>query len=818
MFEKFTERANQVVLLAQEEARQLGHKHIGSEHLLLGLLEEGDGLAARVLQDAGLESATVRSLLPHDAPLPASNGQTPFTPRAKAVLVESLRQALYLSQNYISTEHILLALLQDRESAAGTVLREMHIDPDQMREDILALFEEEDEAPPVWGGIATEEEEREGRERGRNMLDTFAMSLTEKARCGDLDPVIGRKKEVERLIQILSRRTKNNPVLVGPPGVGKTAIIEGLAQEIVEGRAGRSLQDYEIYSLDLASLVAGSRYRGEFEERLKKLLREINKRKRIILFIDEIHSLVGAGAAEGALDAASIMKPMLARGELRVIGATTDNEFRKYFEKDGAMERRFQQIRVDEPDPDETLQILEGVIENYSSYHGIRISKEALEAAVRLSDRYITERQLPDKAIDLLDEAASRKKVRAQFEADTSTEAKVEAIRAAKNEAIEAEDYDRAASLRQEEKDLREAPVDLQEVPPLGAEDIAEIVAMWTGIPASSVSEEESKRLVRMEEALQQRIIGQTEAVSSVSRALRRSRAGISDGRRPAGSFLFLGPTGVGKTELARQLAEFLFQDREAMVRIDMSEYMEKYSVSKLLGAPPGYVGHGEGGQLTEAVRRKPYSIVLLDEIEKAHPEVFNVLLQVLDDGHLTDSEGRKVDFRQTIIIMTSNIGAQEIAKPTSFGFGGEEGWSKKELQSSVQGALRKAFRPEFLNRIDETVVFDRLGKKELRGIVDLLLADVGKRLAEKGIDVHFTSGAKSFLMQEGFDPALGARPLRRAVQTYVEDPIADHILSQGQKGFPAGTVIQVQKSRGKKGLETQVLRGGKRQSANAPS
>src|SRR5437870_456513 len=718
MFERFTERARQVVVLAQEEARTLKHNYIGTEHILLGLLREEEGLAARVLESLDITVEEVHAQVARIVGQgdEVTTGQIPFTPRAKKVLELALREALSLGHNYIGTEHILLGLVRENEGVAARILLDFDADAEKIRNEIIRMLS----GPGRRQGGAASGSGEKGK--SSKLLDQFGRNFTKLASEGKLDPVVGRQNEIERIMQILSRRTKNNPVLIGEPGVGKTAVVEGLAQRISAGNVPDLLKGKQIYSLDLAALVAGSKYRGEFEERLKKVMKEITQRGDIVLFIDELHNLVGAGAAEGAIDAASILKPALARGELQTIGATTLDEYRKYLERDAALERRFQQIRVDEPTVDDTVQILRGLRDRYEAHHRCKISDDALGAAAVLSDRYIQDRHLPDKAIDLIDEAASRMRIKTMTAPPRyrELEDEIEKVRKDKEAAIEGQEFEKAASLRDKERKLTQKKRELEdqwrdseqtEQPEIGEEEIADIVSMWTGIPVFKLTEAESQRLVRMEEELHKRVIGQDAAIIAVSKAIRRARAGIKDPKRPTGSFIFLGPSGVGKTELARTLAEFLFGDEDAMIQIDMSEYMEKHAVSRLVGSPPGYIGYDEGGQLTEAVRRKPYSVVLFDEIEKAHPDVFNILLQILEDGKLTDSQGRKVDFRNVIVIMTSNIGSTSISKNQALGvnLSDEQGLSYEDMKGRVMADLKKVFRPELLNRIDEIIVFPNL-------------------------------------------------------------------------------------------------------------
>jgi len=795
------------VVLAQEEARTLKHNYIGTEHILLGLLREEEGLAARVLESLDITVERVRAQVVRivGSGEEVTSGQIPFTPRAKKVLELALREALSLGHNYIGTEHILLGLVRENEGVAARILLDFDADSDKIRNEVIRMLSGPGGRKSGGQGAGAGAGQAEGGKKSSKLLDQFGRNLTRLAEDGKLDPVVGREVEIERIMQILSRRTKNNPVLLGEPGVGKTAVVEGLASRIVRGEVPELLRNKQIYTLDLAALVAGSKYRGEFEERLKKVMKEIAQRGDIVLFIDEIHNLVGAGAAEGAIDAASILKPALARGEIQTIGATTLDEYRKYLERDSALERRFQQIKVDQPTPEQTVQILEGLRERYEQHHRVQISDEALEAAAELADRYISDRFLPDKAIDLIDEAASRMRIKSMTAPPVyrDLEDEIETARRDKEAAIEAQEFEKAASLRDTERQLttrkrqlEEEWADGEEVerPVLGEEEIADIVSMWTGIPVFKLTEAESRKLIDMEQELHKRVIGQEAAIVAVSKAIRRSRAGIKDPKRPAGSFIFLGPSGVGKTELARTLAEFLFGDEDSMVRIDMSEYMEKHAVSRLVGSPPGYVGYDEGGQLTEAVRRKPYSVLLLDEIEKAHPDVFNILLQILEDGRLTDSQGRTVDFRNAIIIMTSNIGAGEIARNQGIGFtvSDETGITYEDMKGRIMSELKKVFRPEFLNRIDEVIVFHKLSREEVREIIELLLGRVRQQVAEHEIVLELDDEAKDFLVDKGWDPSMGARPLRRAIQRYVEDPLADEVLRAGGGEAVAGSLVSV--------------------------
>jgi ATP-dependent Clp protease ATP-binding subunit ClpC len=805
MFERFTERARQVVVLAQEEARTLKHNYIGTEHILLGLLREEEGLAARVLESLDITVERVRAQVVRivGSGEEVTSGQIPFTPRAKKVLELALREALSLGHNYIGTEHILLGLVRENEGVAARILLDFDADSEKIRNEVIRMLSgpggrRQGSGQGAGAGAGAQGEGK----KSSKLLDQFGRNLTKLAAEAKLDPVVGRETEIERIMQILSRRTKNNPVLIGEPGVGKTAVVEGLAQRITNADVPELLKGKQIYTLDLAALVAGSKYRGEFEERLKKVMKEITQRGDIILFIDELHNLVGAGAAEGAIDAASILKPALARGELQTIGATTLDEYRKYLERDSALERRFQQIRVDEPSTEETEQILKGLRDRYEQHHKVDITDEALAAAAELADRYISDRFLPDKAIDLIDEAASRMRIKSMTAPPVyrELEEEIEGTRRAKETAIEAQEFEKAANLRDQERQLTNKKRELEEQwesgeggerPAIGEEEIADIVSMWTGIPVFKLTEAETQKLMRMEDELHKRVIGQHPAIEVVSKAIRRSRAGLKDPKRPTGSFIFLGPSGVGKTELARTLAEFLFGDEEAMVRVDMSEYMEKHAVSRLVGSPPGYIGYDEGGQLTEAVRRKPYSVLLLDEIEKAHPDVFNILLQILEDGRLTDAQGRTVDFRHAIVIMTSNIGANEIARNTPLGFAisdDETGITYDDMKNRIMGELKKVFRPEFLNRIDDVIVFHKLQKMEIRQIVDLLLLRIRQSMADRELQLELTDGMKDMLVEKGWDPSMGARPLRRAIQRYIEDPLADYVLRT--EPIPGSTVM----------------------------
>ncbi len=782
MFERFTERAKKVINpLAKEEARRLNHNFIGTEHLLLGLIREGGGVAVAVLESLGVDLESVRVEV-ENLTTPSSDtltiGDPQFTPSAKKVLELAAEESQKLGHNYIGTEHLLLGIIQEGEGVAARALDNLGVSYEKSRDMVINLL-----------GGTFPKFSKQSKKSKTPALDAFGRDLTQMARDGKLDPVIGREDEIERVIQILSRRTKNNPVLIGEPGVGKTAIAEGLAQRIKEGNVPELLLDKRIVTLDLAALVAGTKYRGEFEERLKAVINEIRQSGKVVLFIDELHTLVGAGAAEGAIDASNMLKPALARGELQCIGATTLNEYRKYIEKDGALERRFQMIMVEEPSVEDTIQIIKGLRDRYEAHHRVRITDDAIQAAATLSHRYIAGRFLPDKAIDLIDEAGSRTRLRiTTIPVEIRTlEKEVDKVKQEKEEAIKTQEFERAADLRDkmkkmrlkltEEKEKWEALKSKEEAV-VTWEDIAHVASKWTGIPMIKLGEKESEKLLRMEEELHKRIVGQDEAIISISKAIRRSRAGIGNPRKPIGSFMFLGPTGVGKTELARALSEFLFDDDDALIRFDMSEYMEKFNVSRLAGAPPGYVGHDEGGQLTEKVRRKPYSVVLFDEIEKAHPEVFNVMLQILEDGRLTDSLGRIVDFKNTVIIMTSNLGAREIGVEKHLGFNPESVESSYSgMKDKVQAELKKAFNPEFLNRIDDIIVFDPLEKAQIEKIVDIQLADVQKRLAEKKITLTLDQSARDFLIEKGYDKIYGARQMKRTIQKYVEDNLAEELL-----------------------------------------
>ena len=799
MFERFTDRARRVVVLAQEEARMLNHNYIGTEHILLGLIHEGEGVAAKGLESLGISLEAVRSQVEEiiGQGQQAPSGHIPFTPRAKKVLELSLREALQLGHNYIGTEHILLGLIREGEGVAAQVLVKLGADLSRVRQQVIQLLSGyQGKEAVAAGGPAG------GQPSTSLVLDQFGRNLTQAAREGKLDPVIGREKEIERVMQVLSRRTKNNPVLIGEPGVGKTAVVEGLAQAIVKGDIPETLKDKQLYSLDLGALVAGSRYRGDFEERLKKVLKEIRTRGDIILFIDEIHTLVGAGAAEGAIDAASILKPMLARGELQTIGATTLDEYRKHLEKDAALERRFQPIQVAEPTVAHTIEILKGLRDRYESHHKVSISDGALVSAATLADRYVSDRHLPDKAIDLIDEAGSRLRIRRMTVPPEIREYddKIAAARKEKESAIDGQDFEKAASLRDKEKNLIAEKAereknwkagDLDVVAEVDEELIAEVLSTATGIPVFKLTEAETARLLKMEDELHRRVIGQDQAIKALSQAIRRTRAGLKDPKRPGGSFIFAGPSGVGKTELSRTLAQFLFGDSDALIQLDMSEYSEKHTASRLFGAPPGYVGYDEGGQLTEKVRRRPFSVVLFDEIEKAHPDIFNSLLQVLEDGRLTDAQGRVVDFKNTIIIMTTNLGTRDISKSLSLGFANvaDAQGSYERMKAKVGDELKSHFRPEFLNRIDDIVVFHQLTENEIIKIVDLMVAQLDERLKAKDMGIELTTAAKSLLAKRGYDPVLGARPLRRTIQRELEDVLSEKMLFGELK---AGEIILV--------------------------
>jgi len=788
MFERFTERARKVVVKAQDEARFLKQNYIGTEHILLGLINEKEGIGARVFYELNISFEDIRSAIKEVVTEGTSESyeHIPFTPRAKKVLELSLREALQMGHNYIGTEHILLGLLREGEGVAARVLNSMGVTLDNVKEKVKELLNKQ--------SYYSEPERAISERNQKKVLKTlvqYGRDLTLLAQEGKLDPLIGRRKEIDRIIQILSRRTKNNPILIGESGVGKTAIVEGLAQFICCKKVPSNLANKRIFTLDLGSLIAGSRYRGDFEERLKKVLAEIKDDGDIILFIDEVHTLVGAGAAEGAIDAASILKPMLSRGEIQTIGATTVNEYRKYVEKDKALERRFQPIYINEPTVYETIEILRGLKDRYESFHGLNITEDAIVSAAKLSHRYISDRFLPDKAIDLIDEAASRSRVRTLTTPPDlkEMEANIEKVAGEKKKAIESQDFEKAAQLRDKEKQLVKEKREIEEIKVrtkkadkelVGENEITEILSNWTGVPVYKLTSSESSKLLGMEDELHKRVIGQDEAIKTVSKAIRRSRSGLKDPKRPIGSFMFLGPSGVGKTELAKTIAEFLFDKEEALIQIDMSEYMEKHSVSKLVGSPPGYVGYEEGGQLTEMVRRKQYSVILLDEIEKAHPDVFNILLQIFEDGHLTDSQGKRVDFKNTVIIMTSNLGAREIQKNTPMGFKkiSTEDLSYDEIKEKVMSELKQAFRPEFLNRVDEVIVFHKLQKQQIYNIMDLMMSRVQQQLELQGITIEMKKSAKELLLEKGYDSAMGARPMRRCIQNLIEDPISEKLIS----------------------------------------
>ena len=794
MFERFTDRARRVVVLAQDEARGLKHNYIGTEHLLLGLISEGEGVAAKALETMGIKGEAVRASVIEiigEGEKPVE-GHIPFTPRAKRVFELSLREALQLGHNYIGTEHLLLGLLKEGEGVAAQVLTKQGADLAQVRQTVIQMLSgyqrgDDEGRESVGAGVGGSG----GPERSNSaILEQFGRNLTQAARENKLDPVIGRRVEMERVMQVLSRRTKNNPVLIGEPGVGKTAVVEGLAQAIVHGDVPETIKDKQIYSLDMGSLVAGSRYRGDFEERLKKVLKEIRTRGDIILFIDEIHTLVGAGAAEGSIDAAQMLKPMLARGELQTIGATTNDEYRKYIEKDAALERRFQPVKVEEPSVDETVEILKGLRDRYEAHHRVIITDDAIKSAAELADRYISDRFLPDKAIDLVDEAGARLRIRRMTAPPELRELdeKIAEVRRNKEAAIDDQDFEKAASLRDEESKLAEQRKakeaawkggESDEIAEVGDQEIAEVLAMSTGIPVVRLTQTETAKLLKMEDELHKRVIGQDEAVKALAQSIRRTRSGLKDPNRPGGSFIFAGPTGVGKTELAKALAEFLFGDEDALIQLDMSEFSEKHTASRLFGAPPGYVGYDEGGQLTEKVRRKPFSVVLFDEVEKAHPDIFNSLLQILEEGRLTDSQGRKVDFKNTVIIMTTNLGTRDINKGVLTGFQTADNSTHDygRMKSKVAEELKQHFRPEFLNRVDDTIVFPPLTKPEIARIVDLMIAKLAKRMEAQDMRLQLTDAARELLADVGFDPVLGARPLRRAIQREIEDALSERIL-----------------------------------------
>ncbi|WJY98286.1 ATP-dependent Clp protease ATP-binding subunit [Corynebacterium fournieri] len=821
MFERFTDRARRVIVLAQEEARELNHNYMGTEHILLGLIKEGEGVAAKALESMGINLDDVRreviDIIGHGTQ--PVTGHIPFTPRAKKVLELSLREGLQMGHKYIGTEFLLLGLIREGDGVAAQVLIKLGADLPRVRQQVIQLLsgyeggegqnpESPQQGQPGFAGAGAGPRSGGGPQGGERsnslVLDQFGRNLTAAAKEGKLDPVVGRDQEIERVMQVLSRRTKNNPVLIGEPGVGKTAVVEGLALDIANGKVPETLKDKQVYSLDLGSLVAGSRYRGDFEERLKKVLKEINQRGDIILFIDEIHTLVGAGAAEGAIDAASLLKPKLARGELQTIGATTLDEYRKHIEKDAALERRFQPVQVDEPSVEDTVQILKGLRDRYEAHHRVSYTDDALKAAATLSDRYINDRFLPDKAVDLLDEAGARMRIKRMTAPEDLREVddRIAEVRKEKEAAIDAQDFEKAAGLRDTERKLGEERSakeqkwrsdDLEDIAEVGEDQIADVLAHWTGIPVFKLTESESSRLLNMEDELHKRIIGQDEAVKAVSRSIRRTRAGLKDPNRPSGSFIFAGPSGVGKTELSKALAEFLFGDDDSLIQVDMGEFHDRFTASRLFGAPPGYVGYEEGGQLTEKVRRKPFSVVLFDEIEKAHKEIYNTLLQVLEEGHVTDGQGRNVDFKNTVLIFTSNLGTSDISKPVGLGFTGDSAVDAdaqyERMKGKVNDELKKHFRPEFLNRIDDIVVFKQLSQDEIVQMVDLLIGRVDKNLAAQDMGIELTENAKNLLAVRGFDPVLGARPLRRTIQREIEDVLSEKILF-GEIG--AGEIITV--------------------------
>ena len=801
MFEKFTDKARRVLVLAQEEARGLGQSYVGTEHLLLGLIREDEGVAAQALKalDVSYDVAVAQIKTITDSDMPAAAGHIPFTPRAKRVLEGALREALQLGKNYISTEHLLLGIVREGNGIAMQALIQMGVDGDQVRAKVGELLQDQPEPTPYAPPGANNSPHRQ--QQG-SALAEFGVDLTKRAAKGELDPVIGRERETERVMQILSRRSKNNPCIIGEPGVGKTAIVEGLAQLIADGQVPDTLRDKRLVMLDVSALVAGSKYRGEFEERLKNVIKEVIDDGNIILFIDEMHTLIGAGSAEGSIDAAAILKPPLSRGEIQVIGATTTDEYRKHIEKDSALARRFQTLVCEEPSIEDTIKILNGLKDRYEAHHRVHYTDEAIEAAATMANRYIQDRFLPDKAIDLLDEAGARMRIKnLTVPADIAEiSEKLKKVRLEKEEAIGHQNFEQAANLRDREKELLKERTGLEEkwreeaalnVATVDVDQIADVVSVATGVPVSNLTEEETKKLLRMEEALHRRVVGQNEAVTAVSKAIRRSRAGLKDPRRPMGSFIFLGPSGVGKTELSKALAEFLFNSQDALISIDMSEYMEKHTVSRLIGSPPGYVGYDEGGQLTKAVRSHPYSVILFDEIEKAHPDVFNVLLQILEEGRLTDGQGRTVDFRNTIIIMTSNIGARQITRDNPIGFGTSvnQGMSDKDIHDSVMGELKKVFRPEFLNRVYETIVFKSLTPEDISKIIDIMVGELRQRLIVRGMSIEISDAAKRYITEHGTDTKFGARPLRRAIQRYIEDPLSEEVL-EGK--WQEGSVILV--------------------------
>ncbi|HEX2095384.1 MAG TPA: ATP-dependent Clp protease ATP-binding subunit [Longimicrobiaceae bacterium] len=817
----FTDRVRKVLAMAREEAIRLQHDYVGTEHILLGLIREGEGVAAAVLQNLSVDLEQIQERVEESVRRGKATialGELPYTSRAKKVLEFAMAEARELNHSYVGTEHLLLGLLREEKGIAAEVLGQLGITLEDARRETLKLLGSEPHAaqaaPSTSSSIGAGSTPKGEKKSKTPALDHFCRDLTELARQGELDPTIGRAEEIERVMEILSRRKKNNPVLIGEPGVGKTAIVEGLAQLIAEGKCPDSLRDYRVLSLDMAAVIAGTKYRGQFEERLKAVMNEISQNKNIILFIDELHTLVGAGAAEGAIDASNMLKPALARGELQCVGASTLNEYRKYIEKDGALERRFQTVAVDPPSIDEAIQILQGLKSHYEDHHRVVIPDSVIEAAVKLSERYITDRFLPDKAIDVIDEAGARARLATQVPPPEVAELKkkVDEIAGKKDEAIRDQDFERAAELRDRERELQREIQEREKAweeerrthrPTLTEDDVAFIVSRWTGIPVTRLREAETARLIGMEEELHKRVIGQERAIKAIARAIRRSRAGLKDPRRPIGSFIFAGPTGVGKTELARALAEFLFADRDALIRVDMSEYMEKFSVSRLIGAPPGYVGYEDSGTLTKAVRRKPYSVVLLDEIEKAHPDVFNILLQVLDEGHLTDNYGRVIDFKNTVIIMTSNLGARDIGKGSGLGFHTQTSQSQFErMEEKIKEEIERAFNPEFINRLDDSIIFHSLTREQIGQIIHNLLADVEKRLKEEELTLKLTDDAVNFMIEHGYDEKFGARPIRRAIQRYLEDPLSEKIL---MAEFSPGDEIEVSVSEDRQSLAFRV-------------
>jgi ATP-dependent Clp protease ATP-binding subunit ClpC len=817
----FTDRVRKVLAMAREEAIRLQHDYVGTEHLLLGLIREGEGVAAAVLTNLNVDLEQIHERVEESVRKGKATialGELPYTSRAKKVLEFAMAEARDFNHSYVGTEHLLLGLLREEKGIAAQVLNSLGVTLDEAREETLKVLGSDvapSEPAGIGGGGQPGGATKAGDKKSKTpALDHFCRDLTDLARQGKLDPTIGRTSEIERVVEILCRRKKNNPVLIGEPGVGKTAIVEGLAQIIANGEVTEALKDHRVLALDMAAVIAGTKYRGQFEERLKAVMNEIQQSQTVVLFIDELHTLVGAGAAEGAIDASNMLKPALARGELQCIGASTLNEYRKYIEKDGALERRFQPVIVEPPAVEETVAILKGLRGSYEAHHRVVIPDDALEHAAKLADRYITDRFLPDKAIDVIDEAGARARIASQVPPPEVEELKAQLaeIAARKEQAIGDQDFERAAELRDEEREFSQAIRERQDAweeerkrhrPQITPEEVAFIVSRWTGIPVTRIRQTESERLVHMEDELHKRIVGQQDAIAAISRAIRRSRAGLKDPRRPIGSFIFSGPTGVGKTELARALAEFLFADREALIRVDMSEYMEKFSVSRLIGAPPGYVGYEDSGALTKAVRRRPYSVVLLDEIEKAHPDVFNILLQVLDEGHLTDNYGRVIDFKNTVLIMTSNLGARDISKGSGLGFHtGDKRDSYEIMKDKVAKEIERAFNPEFLNRVDDTIVFHSLTREEIGQIVHILMADVRKRLQAEGLSLRLTEGAVDFLVKEGYDEKFGARPLRRAIQRYLEDPLSEKIL---QAEFSSGDEIEVDVGPDGHGLTLQV-------------